>query len=262
MCRMQVRLARRLPFAARLMRTLRRLLQARAPAPPEQPYGPKELFAIESFFRDYQGPRSLEACAERTGHGLEACRAMKALLYENGLLGEGFLEKGMAAEEFMHQRIAERFPQIGCAAAILEIGGGARPIFAATGRPGYAAARLPARGWDELGEIEKQQPGSFDMVAANHSFQTCFDPIRALRQAARLLKPGGILTLFVPDGFSLDRPDRSSAEAFAAVPELLREFFETAGGYENIHIEPLLPNVDLFVSAQRAGGGAAAPEYA
>jgi predicted SAM-dependent methyltransferase len=54
--------------------------------------------------------------------------------------------------------------------------------------------------------------GSQDFVAANHFFEHCEDPIGTLRNLLRVVRPGGVVYLSVPDKrhiFDRDRPSTS-----------------------------------------------------
>lgn len=50
----------------------------------------------------------------------------------------------------------------------------------------------------EQGLPERLQPGSFDLVMAKYVFEHLHDPLGAIRKAATLLRPGGVLFFSVP----------------------------------------------------------------
>jgi predicted SAM-dependent methyltransferase len=67
---------------------------------------------------------------------------------------------------------------------------------------------------EQLGTIPD---GSVDFVIANHFLEHCQDPLRALSNFARVLRPGGIVYLAVPDKrdtFDAERPVTSLDHLF------------------------------------------------
>lgn len=57
----------------------------------------------------------------------------------------------------------------------------------------------PAHKLAELAEAAGHPPGSFDFVVSSHNFEHLPDPVRFLQAVQRVLKPGGVLTMAVPD---------------------------------------------------------------
>lgn len=51
----------------------------------------------------------------------------------------------------------------------------------------------------ELAEAAGHAPGSFDFVISSHNFEHLPDPIRFLQGVERLLRPGGVLSMAIPD---------------------------------------------------------------
>lgn len=67
----------------------------------------------------------------------------------------------------------------------------------------------PAHRLAELAEAAGHAPGSFDFIVSSHNFEHLPDPVRFLQAAERMLKPGGVLSLLIPDKrycFDLLRP--------------------------------------------------------
>ena len=73
----------------------------------------------------------------------------------------------------------------------------------------------------QIAELVKARNGeqSFDYIVSSHNFEHIPDPIKFLRGAEEVLKPGGILTMAIPDKrgcFDYYRPLSSLAEILAA----------------------------------------------
>lgn len=76
--------------------------------------------------------------------------------------------------------------------------------------PGLAGKELvPVDLVDDAERLERVADASQDFVIANHLLEHCQDPIGALKNFLRVLRPGGVLYLTVPDQrytFDRDRP--------------------------------------------------------
>jgi SAM-dependent methyltransferase len=75
--------------------------------------------------------------------------------------------------------------------------------------------------------------GSQDFVVANHFIEHCQNPIRTFQNLCRVLKPGGVLFMAVPDKrftFDIDRPPTS-------VEHLLRDYREGPEWSKRQHFE-------------------------
>lgn len=105
----------------------------------------------------------------------------------------------------------------------------------------------PAHRVAELAEASGVAPGSLDFVISSHNFEHLPDPIRFLQAVTRLLRPGGVLSMAVPDCrycFDALRPPSTTGamlEAFLEArerPSPRQEFEQWA----------------LFASCERADG--------
>ena len=68
---------------------------------------------------------------------------------------------------------------------------------------------VPVEVIDDGERLDKFSDGSQDFVIANHFLEHCQNPLLALRSMLRVLRPGGVLYLAVPDKrftFDVDRP--------------------------------------------------------
>lgn len=81
---------------------------------------------------------------------------------------------------------------------------------------------------------------SFDFVIANHMIEHCQNPIKAISNFLRVLKPGGIVYMGVPDKrytFDLDRP-------LTSLEHLVRDYKEGPAWSKLFHYEEYIRYVD------------------
>lgn len=72
--------------------------------------------------------------------------------------------------------------------------------------PKHAATMVEVDVVDDGASLETFRRDSLDFVIANHMIEHCLDPIRAIHAYLRVLRPGGIVFMAVPDkGFTFDR---------------------------------------------------------
>lgn len=96
--------------------------------------------------------------------------------------------------------------------------------------------------------------GSQDFVVANHFIEHCQDPIGALQAFARVLRPGGVLYLGVPDmRFTFDR-DRSPTD----LRHLLRDHREGPEWSRASHYWEWVAQVEPQIGRRYAGDAIAA----
>jgi SAM-dependent methyltransferase len=63
----------------------------------------------------------------------------------------------------------------------------------------------------------------FDLLVASHSYEHVFKPIQSLIEAAKMLRSGGVLVLFVPDGFSDEPAARNEpTHTLYIVPDMIK----------------------------------------
>ena len=68
-----------------------------------------------------------------------------------------------------------------------------------------------------------------------------------------MLKNGGYIVLFVPDGFSDDPSARNEmTHTLYLVPEMINEFFLYSNVFAKPTIETFRPNADYFIIAQKS----------
>ncbi len=238
-------------------------------------YREDDVRKVFEFFRGYDGRRTLQACSAETGLSPSRCRRIKKYLYRIRRIG-AYCFPVDELHTLMRERIEHRFAFVNEATRILEVGPGGNPLFPPETYPGWwgvdkfaysgiAGAKSDDAGpdrrklegsWEDLSAAFQGRglEGTFDLVAASASFEHVSRPIRSLVEAGKMLRPGGGLAVFVPDGRCDDPTMRGSADhTIYVVPQMVEEFFEHAGGFVNVAVESFRHNCDCFISAERAG---------
>lgn len=234
-----------------------------------------EIKRVQDFYCKYTGFRSLAACAKQTGLDIWLCEAIKEYLYENRLLGLYYFEKNSPPQKYMREYILKKFSQIKADSYILEVGPGENSLFPVEQYKNWYAVdkyldgsviKFKGLDWAEnkyppqkifLGSFEdldkvlepKGLSGRFDMVVASHSYEHVFKPIESLKQANKMLVRGGIICLFVPDAYTDDPSTKDPTHTLYITKGMMQEFFQYAGGFKDISIEPFRPNADLVITA-------------
>lgn len=234
-----------------------------------------QIDAVLDFFCNHRDFRTLSSCAKHTGLDIELCKHIKHHLYLQRKLGLYYFEAGVPPQKYMRQYILNNFPEITADSYILEVGPGENPMFPiaeyqnwygvdkylqdgmidfkeqAWAKDLYPVDRILKGGWENLSDAcaSVGVKDSFDIVVGSHSYEHVFKPIQSLIEANRMLKPGGILVLFVPDGLTDDINTKDPTHTLYIVPEMMEEFFQCAGGFKDILIKPFRPNADLVITA-------------
>lgn len=233
-----------------------------------------EIAKILDFFTNYDGFRTLEACAEYTKIDINLCKIIKKYLYHHNKLGLYYFEAAVPPQKYMQKYILQKFPQISRKSFILEIGPGEYPIFKhqeyknwygidknyqnksinfhhnqwATNQ--YPENKIFQGTFEDITNNLKQNLiGTFDIVCASHTYEHVFQPIKALTEASKTLKSNGALVLFVPDLFTTDPSTKDYTHTLYLTKEMIIEFFHYADCFSNLEIKKYRPNADLVITA-------------
>jgi SAM-dependent methyltransferase len=90
-------------------------------------------------------------------------------------------------------------------------------------------------------KLSEFDAGSFDFVIANHFLEHCENPIAAVESFLRVLKPGGIVYLAVPD----KRYTFDAGRAITGLQHLIRDYREGPGWSRDEHFREWRALVEL-----------------
>lgn len=227
---------------------------------------------VESFFTKFPDFRTYERCASELGLSIETTKLAYEQLRQDRRIGPNSLGINDLPQRHMLAYLNEKL-SITSDSLILEVGPGCNPVFNKSdyrflfsvdrylsgqygnmlGQPSVANAIATYSTIEECGELTRfiEQHGSFDLVFGSHSFEHEMRPIKALRSVRSVLKIGGAIALFVPDGFSNEDGLRDPSHTMYITPDMAYDLFEAAGGYVNIEVISWRPNWDQILIARR-----------
>jgi SAM-dependent methyltransferase len=103
--------------------------------------------------------------------------------------------------------------------------------------------------------------GSLAFAVANHVLEHCFDPVAVLREWRRALRHGGGVGVVVPDSRYVDTFSLNPEHKHLTTPEVLRNWFGEAGGYEIVREATPVPrwSCGLIAVVSKQEEGLSAP---
>ncbi len=231
------------------------------------------------FYKNYYGFRTINNCVLNTGVSEDRARYIKEVLYKERAIGYYYFEENVPPHVYMRDLIKERIgDKLNHKSYILEIGPGENPIFPFPEYENwygidknydgniirfnnhlwaykkYPSKRIFEGSWENISQIRQLESfhNKFDFVVASHSYEHVSKPIQSLIEASIMLKSGGYIILFVPDGFSDDPNSRNEmTHTLFLVPDMIEEFFIYSKKYKKPIIQSFRPNADYFVIAQK-----------
>jgi|GEM_PF-1656259 len=234
----------------------------------------EDIEKVYNFFISYPDFRLLTNCSQETGLSVLKCSRIKKYLYKKRRLGLYFFAPNTPPQKYMKEYILNNFKNISNNSNILEVGPGEYPIFdfnhykkwyaidkfflnntikfksQAWAKNKYPLERIRNGAFENLSlSVASDLVGSFDLVVGSHSYEHVLRPIKSLREINKVLRPGGILVLFVPDGFSNDINAQDPTHTLYINKDMMLEFFAAAGGFRDIIITTFRPNADLVITA-------------
>lgn len=236
----------------------------------------KLLLDVYRFCKEAQMLRTAENCSDfyKGKYSVSDCQEAIRYLFNTRKMGAYYFEADADPQKYMQEYILKTIPIINYNSKILEVGPGNLPLFYEKEYPNWYGidyynqdgiinfsgnkwggfySHLYTGGWDNLKLIVDREIEikNFDLVCASHSFEHCYRPITALKEAGKVLTDGGYLVLFVPDGFSTWQGNYDKTHTLYMVPEMIKEFFYYAGCFKLIICEQFRVNMDIVIVAQK-----------
>jgi SAM-dependent methyltransferase len=94
---------------------------------------------------------------------------------------------------------------------------------------------------------------SFDYIVQRHNLEHYQDPVKALQEWYRLLKPGGILGMVIPDDRHCDTIKLDPTHKHVFTPSSLQRILSLIGGFEIAHMGSLLYHWSFICVARKMG---------
>ncbi len=92
-----------------------------------------------------------------------------------------------------------------------------------------------------------------DYVVSRHNLEHYQDPLKALEEWKRVLKPGGVLALVLPDDTNVDTIHLDETHKHVFTPDSFGRLIRYLGDFEVIHISGLLRNWSFLAVLQKQG---------
>jgi tetratricopeptide (TPR) repeat protein len=98
------------------------------------------------------------------------------------------------------------------------------------------------------------QDGELDYVINRHNLEHYQDPIKALEEWKRILRPGGILGVVLPDDTAMDSIHMDETHKHVFTPDSFCRIMRLLGGFDLIHVGTCLFRWSFTAIFQKAGG--------
>ena len=234
------------------------------------------LLDVYKFCKEAQILRTPENCVDfyNGKYSVADCNEAMRYLFNTRKMGAYYFEADANPQKYMQKYILKHISSINKNSRILEVGPGNLPLFYENDYPywygidynnrdgiinfsgniwGGFYSHLYTGNWDEISTVVDREIEikKFDLVCGSHSFEHCFKPITALKEAGKVLVEGGHIVLFVPDGFSTWQGNYDRTHTLYLVPDMIKEFFNYAECFRLVKCEQFRTNMDLVVIAQK-----------
>lgn len=235
------------------------------------------LSDVYDFCRKANVLRTGFNCAEYYGFKYTAEECDKAIseLFAARKMGAYVFAANTPPQKYMHMYIRNKLPVINHDSYILEIGPGELPLFYERDYPNWMGvdlnydsknneivfsgkhwgknkySKIVNGSWDNLNETVAKMGKQYDLVCGSHSFEHCYKPITALKYTCDILKPGGYLVIFVPDGHSTWEGNYDRTHTLYMVPEMVEDFVNSVEGFHLVECKQFRTNMDLVIIAQK-----------
>jgi SAM-dependent methyltransferase len=123
------------------------------------------------------------------------------------------------------------------------------------GRAGSVAGRPSAADICASGDaLTMFQDGELDFVVARHNLEHYVDPVKALQEWKRVLRPGGALAVLVPDERALNTIALDPTHKHVFTPESLTRLVKLIGGLRIVKVETVVADWSFLCACEREDG--------
>lgn len=239
-------------------------------------YDKKAINDVYNFCKKAMILRTPENCSNyyKDKYSIKECERIIFYLFKTRKMGAYYFEKNVPPQKYMQKWILKH-SNLNSKSKILEVGPGEYPIFEEKDYLNWYGIDLNYEdgvirfanhewgknhykkifngSWENLSDISKKYNlgNNFDLICGSHSFEHNYKPISALKQAGELMKTGGKLVLFVPDGYSTWQGNFDKSHAIYMVPDMVNEFFSYTDCFEKVTCTQFRVNMDLVITATK-----------
>ncbi len=96
--------------------------------------------------------------------------------------------------------------------------------------------------------------GELDFVVARHNLEHYVDPVKALQEWKRVLRPGGSLAVLVPDERALNTIALDPTHKHVFTPESLTRMVNLIGGLRIVKVETVVSDWSFLCVCEREDG--------
>lgn len=259
-----------------MFRIIRRYAKKRARKIRLKKYDEKEIKEVYDFCCRAKTLRTPENCSSYFvgKYSVQKCKDIIEELFETGRMGAYCLCEGPPQEK-MRQWILENYPIITNESNILEVGPGDHPLFDENDYPNWYGCdynydegvirfsgnvwgkdkykKIAKGSWENLSDVRKHFDRSleYDLVCGSHSFEHNHMPIKAIKEASKILKTGGLMICFVPDGYSTWEGNYDRTHTLYMTSEMAIDLFDVIDDMQLIECKSFRTNMDLVFVARK-----------
>ena len=231
---------------------------------------------ILTFCEKAQVLRTPENCSAfyNNKYSIDECKMIMDELFDKRVMGAYCLCDGPPQGE-MRKWILNKYREISDDSFILEVGPGDLPLFDEKKFSNWYACdfnyldgsiyfsgniwgknkykKIVKGGWENLSEVRDafSIDLEFDLVCGSHSFEHNHKPITAIKEAAKVLKMGGRMICFVPDGYSTWPGNYDRTHTLYMTEDMIRDLFSCVHNMELEFVSTFRTNMDLVFVAKK-----------
>jgi SAM-dependent methyltransferase len=100
-------------------------------------------------------------------------------------------------------------------------------------------------------ELHMFAEGELDFVVSRHNLEHYVDLVKVLQEWRRVLRPGGVLALVVPDERAGDTVFLDPTHKHCFTPESLARLIDVIGGFEAVRTQEVIPGWSFLAVTRR-----------